>query len=71
MFTKTVNTNKYTLSSSSLSLVSDNDNYTWSVTAIRTAGKETYKTKVAEREFSVLMDDSEEAELNIDNLITF
>ena len=71
LVSKTVSTNKFTLSSDDLSLVSDNDTYTWMVTATAVSGKETYESKVAERTFSVQIEDSETASLDTDNLIIF
>ena len=68
---KTVSTNKYTLSSNNLSLVSDNGEYTWSVTAVQTVNKQEYTTQAAERTFKVQMEDAETATLKIDNLVTF
>ena len=66
---KTVTTNKYTLSSNNLSLVSDNDEYTWSVMAVQTVDKQEYTTQVAERTFKVQIDDVDTATLNVDNLV--
>ena len=71
MLEKTVSANKYTLSSNNLSLVSDNGEYTWSVTAVQTVNKQEYTTQVAERTFKVQMEDAETATLKIDNLVTF
>ena len=69
LVSRTVNTNKFTLSSSNLSLVSDNDEYTWSVEAIATFNKQQVYTKAAERTFKVQMEDADTAELNLDNLV--
>ena len=40
LVSKTVNTNKFTLSSNDLSLVSENGEYTWSVKAVQTIDKQ-------------------------------
>ena len=68
---KNVKTNKYTLSSNNLSQVSDNGEYTWSVTAVQTVNKQEYTTQAAERNFKVQLEDAETATLKIDNLVTF
>ena len=69
LISKTVNTNKYTLSSNNLSLVGDNDEYTWSVEAIGTINKQQVYTQAAERTFKVQMEDADTPELNLDNLV--
>ena len=71
LIAKTLSSNKYTLSSNNLSLVSENGEYTWSVIAVKTIDKQQYTTQVAERTFKVQMEDVETATLDIDNLILF
>ena len=71
LISKTVSSNRFTLTSNDLSRVAENGEYTWSVKAAQTINKEEFTTQVAERTFRVQMDDAESATLNIDNLITF
>ena len=69
LVSRTVNTNSFTLSSNNLSLVSDNDEYTWTVEANATINKNQVTSLAAESTFKVQMEDADSTELNLDNLV--
>lgn len=70
LVSKTLNTNKYTLSGSTLSLVSADGEYEWSVEAMKKIEKKTCSSKIASRIFRVQVKDVEAARLRTGNLIT-
>lgn len=70
LVSKTLNTNKYTLSGSTLSLVSADGEYEWSVEAMKKIEKKTCSSQIASRVFRVQVKDVEAARLRTGNLIT-